>query len=367
MIRRLILLIIVAVIATRMAKVIYIMGFHKMIYKHQPGPCRLIPGLDYGSEDITTTSNGLAFISSGVRIPGGAKVDPSRMVPNIRGRIYLFDYNRPQKNAVELTLNGDFDRDNFYPHGISLYEDPNTETVRLFVVNHHISDQERIEIFRFDENTTSLDHLKTVTGENILSVNDIVAIGPDSFYFINDMYFFKDAAKTFEMISGIEWGSIGLYDGKTDRIAMSGYAFPNGINVSPDGRYLYATSALNGILLVFRRKEDNSVEEIQRVSLGTVMDNIEIDKQTGDLWIGCQPAIYMMTSHSMNVSEPAGSQVLRIRFNSNSAPYADIAVREVFMDDGSLLSASSVASYYDNKMLIGTVLSKTAFCEIKAF
>ncbi|XP_077996149.1 serum paraoxonase/lactonase 3-like [Glandiceps talaboti] len=366
MLGRLVLLVIVAVIGTHIAKMIYSMGYHKTIYNHEPGPCRLVPGIDAGSEDITVTKNGIAFISSGLRIKIDVHLDPSRGIPNIRGRIFLFDFNHPEKNSVELPLNGDFDRDNFYPHGISVYENPKTGEVRLFAVNHHISNQERIEIFRFDEKTTSLNHLKTVTGEYISSVNDIVAIGPEAFYFTNDMYFTGKKGKTFEQLSAVEWGSLGVYD-TTDRLVSSGYAIPNGINVSPDGRYVYVASSMKGQVLVFERTADNSLKRVQTINVGTGVDNIEVDLTTGDLWLGCHPVFHMLQSHTTNISKPAGSQVLRVRLNSKSAPYTDVDIKEVFMNDGSLLSGGSVARFYDNKLLIGTVWDKTAFCEILAF
>ncbi|XP_077986872.1 serum paraoxonase/arylesterase 1-like [Glandiceps talaboti] len=364
MLRQVICLVVISVLATRIAQILYLMGFHKTIYNHQPGPCRVIPGIDVGSEDITVSSHGLAFISSGLRSKQSG--DPSRRPPNIRGRIFLFDFNYPEKNVVELNLNGEFDRENFYPHGISLYEDKNSGEIRLFVVNHHISNQERIEIFKFEDRNKSLTHLRTVTGNNIYSVNDVLAVAPESFYYTNDAYFKSAIGKQLEVFSNVAWGTIGFYDGE-DRIVISGCQFANGINHSPDGRYVYVSSPIQEQIMVFERRKDNSLQEIQRINVYTGVDNIEVDKQTGDLWIGCHPVIHMMFSHGQNVSNKAGTQVLRIHFNSNNEPYSRTNIREVFMDDGSLISGSSVASFYGNKLLIGTVFDKMALCEITAF
>ncbi|XP_070532975.1 serum paraoxonase/arylesterase 1-like [Ptychodera flava] len=294
-------------------------------------------------------------------------MDPSRMLPNLRGRIFLFDFNHPDDSAIEVTLNGDFDRENFFPHGISLYEDQKTAEVRLFVVNHHISDQERIEIFRFDENATSLNHLKTVTGENIHSVNDVLAVGPESFYYTNDWYFVNKFGKMAEMLSGLCWGTVGYYHDGQDAIVARGLRMANGINMSPDGRYLYVAAAFQGQVVVFERQEGGSLEEKQRIDLCLGADNIEIDKRSGDLWLGCQSVLYKLFQHGMNVTNPAASQVLRIRPGSKSAPYASPDIREIFVDDGTLASSSSVASYYDDKLLVGTVLDRLVYCEIKTF
>ncbi|XP_077977178.1 serum paraoxonase/lactonase 3-like [Glandiceps talaboti] len=363
---RLALLVVVAVVLTHIAKHTYQLGYHKTIYNHEPGPCRAVPGIEMGSEDITVTRNGLAFISSGIL--SGAKgyhSDPRRQPPHLKGRIFIFDFNHPKKNVVEVTLNGDFDRSNFYPHGISLYEDPKSGERRLFVVNHHISTQDRIEIFVFDETSTSLNHLKTVTGENIFSVNDVVAVGPDTFYYTNDLYYLH-WQRRLEKLLDLHYGTIGFYDGK-DRLVASRLEGPNGINVSPNGRYLYVASVPPGYLTVFERNDDNSIEEKQRIYLHTGIDNIEVDRETGDLWVGCHPVRYMWLNHKANITKRAGSHVLRIHFESESAPYDKVDIRQVFMNDGSLISGSSVASYYDNQLLVGTVLQKMAYCEIRAF
>ncbi|XP_070532151.1 serum paraoxonase/arylesterase 1-like [Ptychodera flava] len=281
----------------------------------------------------------------------------------------LFDFNNPENEVLHLPFIGDFDEDNYSPHGISLYENMTSGEMRIFVVNHHKSQQERIEVFRFDEKHSSLHHIKTITGQNIYSVNDLVAVGPETFYYTNDLYFSKlgPIAYQMEMYSGLSLGNIGLYINGKDTILSTGHRFPNGINISPDGKYLYVATLTPGVLLIFSRKEDNSIEDVKRVNLYTAIDNIEVDRESGDLWIGCHPKLHLLMEHERNHSKSAGSQVLRLRFGDQNSPFENIEVREVLMDDGSLIKGSSVASYYDNKMLVGTVANKLAYCEIIAF
>ncbi|XP_070532153.1 serum paraoxonase/arylesterase 1-like [Ptychodera flava] len=353
---------ILTLVVSRIGLLVYNLGYHKTIHKHYPGPCRVVPGADTGSEDITVTSRGLAFISSGFRAK--MAIDPSRAPPNIKGRIFLFDFNQPEKNVIEMPLQGSFDRGNFYPHGLSLYEDQKTGENILFVVNHHTSDQDRIEIFRFDEKSKSLHHLKTVTGEHMYSLNDVLAVGPEKFYFTNDLYGTMMLTKYGELLAGVAWGTVGYYDGQ-DRIVVKGLMMPNGINISPDGRYVYVAASSAANVVVFERKRDGSLEEIQRIDVCSGLDNVEIDKKSGDLWLGCNPVMHIFMEHTLNVTKPAGSQVLRVQLGSKITPYAIVDIREVLMDDGSLVSGSSVASYYDNKLLVGSVLDKLAYCEIK--
>ena len=45
---------------------------------------------------------------------------------NVQGKILLFDYNAPEKDVTELKFTDGFDLTNFVPHGISLYQSPET-------------------------------------------------------------------------------------------------------------------------------------------------------------------------------------------------------------------------------------------------
>ncbi|XP_070532140.1 serum paraoxonase/arylesterase 1-like [Ptychodera flava] len=367
MLRGLVTCIGIAVILTHLGRLVLVLGYFKTIHNHRPGPCRVVDGIDVGSEDITVSSDGLAFISSGIRGKNYYS-DPRLVPPFLEGKISLFDFNHPENNAMELPLKGHFDRENFHPHGISLYEDPKTGERRLFAVNHHrTTDEDRVEIFRFDDKARSLNHLKTVTGKNMYSVNDVVAIGPDAFYFTNDLYFVKNWLRELEGLSLVSWGTVGFYNNGEDRIVASGFRFSNGVNVSPDGRYLYVAQPTAGSIVVLEIKKDNSLEKKQTILVHTGVDNIEVDQQTGDLWLGCHPVLHLLIDHTKNITNPAGSHVLRVHFESKSAPYEKVDIRQVFMDDGNMVSGASSASYYDNKLLVGTVIHKMAYCEIKAF
>ncbi|XP_077862937.1 serum paraoxonase/arylesterase 1-like [Saccoglossus kowalevskii] len=341
----------------------YLLGFHLVIYNQHPGPCRIVPGIDRGSEDITVTSHGLAFISSGL-YPYRYIFDPTVALHPTPGKIFLFDFNHPNERIQELHLIGNFDRDNFYPHGISLHED--TDEIRLFVVNHFENNTDAVIIFRFNEKEKSLSHLKTITGKTMYSVNDVLAVGPESCYYTNDRYSITPFGRKYEIILNLELGNIGFYEPRgKDRIVASGYQAPNGINTSPDGRYLYVASSRHQYITVFERKSDNYLNEVQRINVHTGVDNIEVDRESGDLWLGCHPIPALLPEYMANLTKRVGSHVLKVHFDSSDAPYSDVDIQQVLMDDGTLVSGSSVASFYNNKMLIGTVVDKMAYCEIK--
>ena len=92
-----------------------------------------------------------------------------------KGKILTFNFNKPDEPPIELPLKN-FNRTGFNPHGISVYWDPSTGVVSLFVINHRAGEQV-VEIFDFDRQTHSLIHRRSVIDELIWSPNNLYAIG----------------------------------------------------------------------------------------------------------------------------------------------------------------------------------------------
>lgn len=98
------------------------------------------------------------------------------------------DLNKKEPAVSDLEIIGStLDISSFNPHGISTFTDEDN-TVYLLVVNHPDSSS-TVEVFKFQEEERSLLHLKTIKHELLPSINDIAAVGPESFYATNDHYF----------------------------------------------------------------------------------------------------------------------------------------------------------------------------------
>lgn len=139
------------------------------------------------------------------------------------------------------------------------------DSVYLFVVNHP-HHKSKVEIFHFVEENT-LVHLKTITHpllhryvlynksflvshmltfDNLymlfisfivsFSVNDIVAVGVESFYATNDHSFPNEALHFLTVLLGLPWCDVVYYSPKEARVAADGFMSANGINISPDKR-----------------------------------------------------------------------------------------------------------------------------------
>jgi len=64
------------------------------------------------------------------------------------------------------------------------------------------------------------------------SLNDLVVVGYDQFFFTN--YYYANAE--LEVLFELRWGSLGYFDGVRSALVQTGLIFPNGISKSPDGR-----------------------------------------------------------------------------------------------------------------------------------
>ena len=70
------------------------------------------------------------------------------------------------------------------------------------------------------------------------SVNDIVAVGVESFYATNDHYYTNEFAKgRVEPVLAQPWSNVVFYSPEEVKVVSEGYYFANGINISPDKRY----------------------------------------------------------------------------------------------------------------------------------
>ncbi|XP_056331295.1 serum paraoxonase/arylesterase 2 [Danio aesculapii] len=326
------------------------LSYRELTQNYLPN-CNFIEGIDFGAEDITIL-DGSAFLSTGLKYPGvpSYSEDP--------GKIYTLNLLDSEQKIKVLNIKGDFDKDSFNPHGISVYTDDKDGAIYLFVVNHP-QGKSQVEIFRFFENENALEHMKTIRHELLHNVNDIVAVGTESFYATNDHYFTNDILKIVEPFLSLPWCDVVYYSPETVQVVAGGFLSANGINISPDKRHLYVSHILKHTIAVLEIQKNTVVSHVKEIDVGSLCDNIEVDRESGDLWIGCHPNGLKCVFHDPN--DPPGSEVIRIENILTEKP----RVTQVYADDGSVIIASSVAAPYRGKVLIGTVYQKALICDLK--
>uniref|UniRef100_W5MYF0 Paraoxonase n=1 Tax=Lepisosteus oculatus TaxID=7918 RepID=W5MYF0_LEPOC len=328
-----------------------LMASRDIISNHLPN-CVYIKGLgkEYGSEDLTILPGGLALISTGLKYPN------LRRLSDDPGKIYALNLEEGNLKPVELKISRGFDLDSFFPHGISTFIDEKDQTVYLFVVNHP-DFKSTVEIFRFVEEDSSLTHLKTIEHELLHSVNDIVAVGPESFYATNDHYF-TNALFSVEYMIGLALCNVVYYSPEEVREAAAGFYSANGINISPDKKHLYVGDVFDHVVHVLEIQENKTLVPLKKVDVGTLPDNIEVDSVTGDLWLGCHPNAWRLLRY--DPENPPGSEVIQIQNIHSEKP----TVTKVYVDDGHVIEGSSVATPYKGKLFIGTMYQKAIICDL---
>lgn len=136
------------------------------------------------------------------------------------------------------------------------------DSVYLFVVNHpqHTS---QVEIFHFVHEKNTLLHLKTITHPLLHSVNDIVAVGVESFYATNYRSFPNDVLNSLTILLGLSWCDVVYYSPKEVREAANGFQSANGINMSPDKRYIYVSDIIGHLVNIYERKEGEQLTHLK--------------------------------------------------------------------------------------------------------
>ncbi|KAF7665755.1 hypothetical protein LDENG_00132600 [Lucifuga dentata] len=201
-------------------------------------------------------------------------------------------------------------------------------------------------------------HLKTITHPLLHSVNDVVAVGVESFYATNDHSFPNDVLHFLIIFLGFPWCNVVYYSPEEVRVAANGFLSSNGINMSPDQRYVYVSDILSHEIDVFERQGEHLVH-VKSVAVGSLCDNIEVDHKTGDLWLGCHPNRKKIPLN--DPKDPPGSEVIQIQNIHSEEP----VVTQVYADNGHVIMGSSVAAPYEGKLLIGTVYHKALRCDLK--
>jgi arylesterase/paraoxonase len=149
----------------------------------------------------------------------------------------------------------------------------------------------------------------------------------------------------------LKLSSVVYFDGSRFRQAASGFGYANGINVSADGKIIYLCATTEGVLHIFSRDiPTGRLTPRQKLDLDTGVDNIEMDPD-GGLWIGAHPKLLKFLQHARDPAKLSPSQVLHV------VPLADggYDIKEIYLNRGEEISASSVAVVYDKHLLIGAV------------
>lgn len=296
-----------------------------------PLDCRRVPGL-IGPEDITVDrARDVAYISAN---------DWRAAMKQRPGFGALYRYAHGDERPKELYI-----ADRFHPHGISYFSD-GTPPDLLYVVNHATETSHSIEVFEVSD--AGLRHVQTLRDPRLVSPNDVVAVGRGELYVTNDHGVNRGPTQLIDDLSRRERGQVVHLKSGKFRVLASDLAYPNGINVKPDGSELYVAESTRRRMRIYARDAGSGgIKLRQTIDVGSGADNIELGPD-GALYIGAHPKLFTFLRHADDPTVLSPSEVVRV---------AGSKVERIYLDLGDQLSASTVATPYGDRLLIGSVFA----------
>jgi len=290
-----------------------------------------------GAEDITISQiDSFAIISATDR----------KAIPRTQdeeGGLYYLDLKKPTYKPIHLTE--DF-KGEFAPHGISMLKIDSTYTI--MAVNHILTGH-AIEVFKL--NSKNLVHQRTLTHPSIVSPNDIVLIDENRFYVTNDHKYPTGFGRLLEDYGGLAVSNVVYFDGENYTEVANGIAYANGINYDTKRKLLFVASPRSFLVKVYARNDDGSLNFIEDIDCNTGVDNIEFDTE-GNLWIGAHPNLLRFAAYAKGSKETSPSEIIKINYRSKG----DYSIEQIYIEDGSAMSAATVAAPFGNLILTGNVM-----------
>ena len=326
-----------------LTKLFYQAGQFKAIDSHFEGSVSHIYRNMAGPEDLQLDyESGYLFISSATRRqPEDSENNPD----SYQDGIYLLNIHQDEiPKLLTTNYNGEF-----HSHGISLLR--KDSVLYVFAVNHN-DKGDFVESFMY--NNDSLDHLATYSSPTMCCPNDLIATDIDKFYVTNDHGSKGGLMRIIEDYLRIPRSTLLYYDGESYSRAAGPFNYANGVNMSTDRNQLYLAATTGASVVVFDVNDDGTLKRKGTTDLGTGVDNIDVD-EAGNLWIGAHPKLLDFVNHAKDSTIYSPSQVLKL---TPMGDY-DFNVEEIYLNDGSEISGSSSAVYYNNELFIGVVLDHT--------
>jgi len=333
-----ILLVLIIVLVVFVANIFISTGYFRTIENKFEGEIVKKIALK-GAEDITVNStNQFALISATNR-------DTIPSVIEKHGGLYLMELKSGNYNIKPLTAN--FNKP-FAPHGISMFK--TDSAYKVMAINHTLKGHS-IEVFTLEGETLTFE--KTLTHNSMVSPNDVVIIDENRFYFTNDHRYTKGVGRLLEDYAGVSLSNVIYFDGESYKEVASGIAYANGINYDANRNLLFVASPRDFLIKVYSTNTDGSLEFIEDIDCSTGVDNIEFDSD-GNLWIGSHPNLLKFAAYAQGKEAISPSEIIKIEYKGKN----DYKVEKIYANDGTDMSASTVAAPFENFILTGNVMDE---------
>jgi len=163
-------------------------------------------------------------------------------------------------------------------------------------------------------------------------------VAPDQFYVANDHVSRTKLGGFVE--NDLLWpiANVMLYDGSNLRVAAGGIAYPNGVLLTPDGKFLYVDAFNERRVIAYSRDPaSGNLSQIGSLALPAKLDNISEDA-SGNLIIAGR-------------TKPVSSQIFRVHLGKDGVPQS---YETIYSDDGHIITRASSGTIYGGHLYIGS-------------
>ncbi|KAG0299519.1 Serum paraoxonase/lactonase 3 [Dissophora globulifera] len=330
--------------------------------------CEVVRGLEACEDIHIHRPSGLAFMTCGnaemrkIWYPPIERRNISAPDQAFQDRFVIYDIASGTYDVKDLVgLPAEFDR---VFHGIDFYERSSTE-LTIFAINHRRTGSV-VEVLEYKLGDKFVYHKETIKHDLIQTPNDVVALGPRSFYVSNDHRYLSGAMRQIEKNLRRPWSNVVYYSPENAFVAFDHVASANGITANQDRSLVFLSACYGGAVHVLKPVSalDAHLVELDHVKLDFYTDNPSFDPTTGDVLITghVKPLIMVAGLHTLGVPFNGPSKVVKMSLSpltktSSGAPKYQLET--VVQDDGHLISTGTVAALDRERgvMLIGTAFS----------
>ena len=258
-----------------------------------------------------------------------------------RGGIYSVDLNRDTRQAIAFEFEQPLD---FHPHGLSYLHQGDSQY--LFTNNHRSDGVHSVEIFRITKDN-QLEHLESITDPLLTSPNDLVAVGPRSFYVTNDGRAHDRFTRSVDTFLGRKTGAVLFFNEQRFITAVDNLDFPNGIALDTHKKQVMVAETLSGHVKTYQMVEKNLLRFVDNFYVGVGIDNISINPN-GLLVAAMHPNLWALSKHLKGSAQPSPSKIVQIDLVTG-------VQSSLYQHDGGQVSGISSAVPYQGFLYLGAV------------
>lgn len=320
-------------------KTLYIGGVFKSIVDYNKGKTEFVFTNMAGTEDIAYDSKqNFLYISSSNR--WSAMLKHQKPLDGIYA-LNLNDSLNTIPKKMLTTYSGEF-----HPHGISIIQQDSS--TYIFVVNHN---DKGSFVEKFILKNGTLMHLKSYKNDLMFSPNDIAAITDSTFYVTNDHGNQPGLKQTLENYLQLPKSYVLYFNGQIYKKVIEGLKYANGINISADKNEVYVATSTGQKFYIYKRESSGTLTLQHYINTHTGIDNITIEAKNGNIWVAGHPKLLQFTNHAKDSTKISPSEVIKIYKMPNGIYKQD----QIYLNDGSEISGTSVAYKFNNYVFVGDV------------